>query len=356
LSGRNACRYIVCNADEGDPGAYSDRYLLEQQCLKVVFGMVAAAYCINSDQGVIYIRAEYPESIRNTLDIIEELLGNSWLGENICGSDFSFSLKVIRGAGAYICGEETSLLASIEGRRPEVEVRPPFPAVRGLYQQPTVVNNVESFAALPAILQMGGGAFAALGTTRSTGTKLLSLDSHFNKPGIYEVQMGFPLTKLIEAAGGFRVPVKALHIGGPLGGLVPMSKVQELTIDFESFSSAGFLLGHAGVISIPDDFPMIDYLAHLFEFTANESCGKCFPCRLGSVRGHEMLMSARDDGQQINRGLLEDLLETMELGSLCALGGGLPLPIRNALAYFEDELREYFSNEIQEPDREPHSR
>jgi len=356
LSGRNARRYIVCNADEGDPGAYSDRYLLEQQCLKVIFGMVAAAYCIDSQQGVIYIRAEYPESIRNTLGTIEKLLGKSWLGENIRGSDFSFSLKVIRGAGAYICGEETSLLASIEGRRPEVEVRPPFPAVQGLYQQPTVVNNVESFAAIPAIMQMGGTEFASSGTAGSTGTKLLSMDSHFTKPGIYEVQMGFPLKKLIDAAGGFRVPVKALHIGGPLGGLVPMSSIGSLTIDFESFSNAGFLLGHAGVISIPEDFPMIDYLAHLFEFTANESCGKCFPCRLGSVRGHEMLVAAREDNQEISRVLLEDLLETMELGSLCALGGGLPLPIRNALAYFEDELEEYFTKEGEVPAREPRLR
>jgi NADH-quinone oxidoreductase subunit F len=225
-----------------------------------------------------------------------------------------------------------------------VDVRPPFPAEQGLYQQPTIVNNVESFAAIPAILKMGGEQFSKLGTSASTGTKLLSLDSHFVTAGIYEVEMGFPLSNLVQAAGGFRVPVKAVHIGGPLGGLVPVDRIPELTIDFESFDNAGFLLGHAGMVSIPLDFPILDYLAHLFEFTANESCGKCFPCRLGSVRGFEMLVAAKN-GKSINRELLEDLLETMELGSLCALGGGLPLPIRNALAYFRDELEQYMCRE-----------
>lgn len=341
--GKNPDKYIVCNADEGDPGAYSDRYLLEQQSLKVIFGMLAAARVTTAKTGIIYIRAEYPQAIEQTLDSIRLLMKKSMLGENILDTSFSFSLKVIQGAGAYICGEETSLLASIEGRRPEVDVRPPYPVTRGLYQQPTVVNNVESLAAVPILLRSGGREFADMGTDKSTGTKLLSLDSFFNKPGIYEVAMGTPLAEIVDAAEGFRAPVKALHIGGPLGGLVPVGKVPELKLDFESFDAAGFLLGHAGVVCIPEDLPIIEYLAHLFEFTAAESCGKCFPCRLGSVRGHEMLRNAIDDGQKIDRQLLDDLLQTMELGSLCGLGGGLPLPVKNALSYFEDELRVYFS-------------
>lgn len=342
-NGKNPGKYIVCNADEGDPGAYSDRYLLEQQSLKVIFGMLAAAWVTGAKAGIIYIRAEYPEAIEQALDSIRVLLKKSMLGENILGTSFSFSLKVIQGAGAYICGEETSLLASIEGRRPEVDVRPPYPVTRGLYQQPTIINNVESFAAVPIILRSGGSQFAGIGTEKSTGTKLLSLDSFFGEPGIYEAAMGTPLAEIVDAAKGFRSPVKALHIGGPLGGLVPVEKIPELKLDFESFDDAGFLLGHAGVVCIPEELPIIEYLAHLFEFTAAESCGKCFPCRLGSVRGHEMLRNAIDDGQKIDRQLLDDLLETMELGSLCALGGGLPLPIKNALTYFEEELHVYFS-------------
>ncbi|MBI3142696.1 MAG: NAD(P)H-dependent oxidoreductase subunit E [Bacteroidetes bacterium] len=337
-------KFIVCNADEGDPGAYTDRYLLEQQPFAVLWGMMMAGFITGSDYGALYIRAEYPESVEVIETAIRQLESLGWLGENIKGSGFSFHFKVIKAQGAYICGEETALLNSIEGQRPEVRVRPPYPVVQGLFNKPTVVNNVETLAALPYILKHGGAHYASIGRGKCTGTKLLSLDSHFTKPGVYEVDMGTPLhTVVYELAGGFAKAVKALHIGGPLGGLVPMHMIDKLTIDFESFAEAGFLLGHASIICVPHDFPMVAYLEHLFAFTSHESCGKCFPCRLGAKRGAEMFAKAREGSYKIDRTLLHDLIHTMETGSLCALGGGVPLPIRNGLAYFEEELRGYLA-------------
>ena len=341
-------KFIVCNADEGDPGAYSDRYLLEQQPHSVLLGMIIAGYITGANIGVVYIRAEYPESIVITQQAIDELNELQLVGENILQSGFNFNFKVISAQGAYICGEETALLSSIEGQRPEVRVRPPYPVQQGLFNKPTVVNNVETLACIPYILKNGGEKFAAIGIGKSTGTKLISLDSYFIKPGIYEVDMGTPLSVLVnDLGGGFRSPVKAMHIGGPLGGLVPVAKINDLTIDFESFSQNGFLLGHASVVCIPDSFPIIKYLEHLFQFTAHESCGKCFPCRIGSTRGAEMLKKAQEtdyksDSYRIDKVLFDDLVETLEIGSLCALGGGLPLPIKNALQYFENELSPYF--------------
>lgn len=337
-------RFVVCNADEGDPGAYSDRYLLEQQPHSVLLGMMLAGYIIGAQWGVLYIRGEYPESIAICEAEIQKLYAAGLLGENILGSGFNFQFKVIHAQGAYICGEETALLSSIEGQRPEVRVRPPYPAQVGLFNKPTVVNNVETLACIPFILREGGAAFAAIGLGKSTGTKLISLDSFFHRPGIYEVDMGTPLKTVIETLGqGFKTDIKAMHIGGPLGGLVPVHKINDLNITFESFQTNGFLLGHASVVCIPQTFPLIKYLHHLFEFTAHESCGKCFPCRLGSTRGKEMFEKAIHTDYKIDRTLLNDLLETMEIGSLCALGGGLPLPVKNALQYFEEELKVYLS-------------
>lgn len=337
-------KFVVCNADEGDPGAYSDRYLLEQQIHKVLLGMMIAGYVIGASWGVVYIRGEYPESIAITEKAIQWLQEHQLLGERIGGKDFSFQFKVIHAQGAYICGEETALLSSIEGQRPEVRVRPPYPAQVGLFNKPTIVNNVETLAAIPYIIQNGGAKYAAIGKGKSTGTKLVSLDSFFNAPGIYEVDMGTPLSVVIEECGkGFNQEIKAMHIGGPLGGLVPVSKIKDLDISFESFQQAGFLLGHASVVCIPQAFPLVKYLHHLFEFTAHESCGKCFPCRLGSTRGKEMFEKAISKEYLIDNTLLSDLLETMEIGSLCALGGGLPLPIKNALQYFSEELKEYIA-------------
>ncbi len=343
LNAKGNKKFIVCNADEGDPGAFSDRYLLEERIHSVLLGMMIAGFITGASYGVMYIRGEYPRAIDICRNAIEELKQYQHTGQHIHGSGFDFQFKLIVAQGAYICGEETALLSSIEGQRPEVRVRPPYPVHQGLFNKPTVVNNVETLACIPFIIEKGGADFAKMGRGRSTGTKLVSLDSHFNRPGLYEVEMGTPLSKLInEMAGGFRVPVKALHIGGPLGGLVPVSKINDLTIDFESFAENGFLLGHASVVCIPEDFPLIQYLAHLFQFTAHESCGKCFPCRIGSTRGYEMLEKAGKSDYKIDPVLFNDLLETLEIGSLCALGGGLPLPVKNALQYFGNELSTYF--------------
>lgn len=331
-------KFIVCNADEGDPGSYTDRYLLEHQPHSVLFGMLVCGYLVGADTGILYIRAEYPESVRAIQQAIFEFEAWSEL------HPFNFSFKIIKGAGAYICGEETALLSSIEGQRPEVRIRPPYPTTEGLFGCPTVVNNVETLANLHFILDRGAALYQTLGTPKSKGTKLICLDSFFNHAGVYEVEFGMPLSEIIQQLGnGFKRPVKALHIGGPLGGVVPESKWGDLTLDFESFAQAGFHLGHASILSIPERFPMIKYLEHLFEFTANESCGKCFPCRLGSQRGKEMMQQAHAKKYKIDRVLLDDLLMTLEEGSLCGLGGALPIPIRNILDYFSEELTTYFT-------------
>ncbi len=331
----NAQKYIVCNADEGDPGAYSDMYLMEHQAHKVLFGMYMAGLTVGANTGVLYIRGEYPDSIRIVGEAIEFLKEKNLIGD--------FKFKIIRGQGSYVCGEETALLSSIEGLRPEVRVRPPYPAQYGLFGKPTVLSNVETFANIHWILENDGEAYAKLGTKQSTGTKLVSLDSFFNSPGMYEIEMGTPLKTVFDQFGnGLKSEIKAFQIGGPLGGIVPFDKIKDLTLDFESLNNNGFLLGHASVVSIPKEFPMIQFLEHLMEFTADESCGKCYPCRIGSFRGMEMLQKAQHENYKIDRQLFDDLLETLEIGSLCALGGGIPLPVKNALQYFNEELKEYF--------------
>ena len=333
----NSQKYIVCNADEGDPGAYSDMYLMEHQPHKVLFGMYVAGLTVGANTGVLYIRGEYPDSIIIVQNAIEELKSKSLIGD--------FKFKIICGQGSYVCGEETALLNSIEGLRPEVRVRPPYPTQYGLYGKPTILSNVETFANIHWILENGGDAYAKLGTKQSTGTKLVSLDSFFNKPGLYEIEMGTDLhTIFYEYGQGFKADLKGFQIGGPLGGIVPMHKIADLTLDFESLNTNGFLLGHASVVSIPAKFPMIQFLEHLMEFTSDESCGKCYPCRIGSFRGMEMLQKAQKENYKINRQLFDDLLETLEIGSLCALGGGVPLPVKNALLYFENELKAYFTS------------
>jgi len=333
-------KYVVCNADEGDSGAFSDRYLLEDQPLKVLFGMVVCAYIIGSDEGVLYIRGEYPKSIEIVNGSINEIKKLNLLGKNILGTNFSYDLYICIGQGAYICGEETALVASIEGRRAEVDVRPPFPTVEGLYKKPTVVNNVETLAAIPGILKYGAKSFSSIGNVKSAGTKLVCLDSLFKNPGVYEIDMGTPMKKIIyDIGGGFIKPVKALQVGGPLGGVIPIKEVEKLNLDFQEFMKAGFMLGHGSIVSIPEDFNMIKYIHHLFKFTAEESCGKCFPGRLGSYRGKEMFDQAVNKTNKIPIKLLNELLFTMQKGSICALCGAIPLLIQNILKYFSDEFK-----------------
>ena len=333
-------KYVICNADEGDSGAFSDRYLLEDQPLKVLFAMIICGYVIGGDEGVLYIRGEYPKSIEAINGCINELKKAGLLGENILGTGFSFDIYICIGQGAYICGEETALIASIEGRRAEVEVRPPFPVTEGLYKKPTVVNNVETLAAVTGILINGADKFSSIGNKKSAGTKLVCLDSFFKNPGVYEIDMGTPMKKIFnEIGGGYKEPVKAFQIGGPLGGVVPLSEIDNLNLDFQEFSAKGFMLGHASVVSIPKDFPMVEYIHHLFEFSAEESCGKCFPGRLGSYRGKEMFDQVKKKTSKIPLKLLNDLLVTMQKGCLCALCGAIPTPIMNILKYFSDEMK-----------------
>ena len=333
-------KYVVCNADEGDSGAFSDRYLLEDQPLKVLFGMVICGYVIGSNEGVLYIRGEYPKSIEAINGSINSLKEAGLLGENILGTSFSFDLNICIGQGAYICGEETALIASIEGRRAEVDVRPPFPVTEGLYKKPTVVNNVETLAAATGILIHGADKFSSIGNKKSAGTKLVCLDSFFNNPGVYEIDMGTPIKNIFnDIGGGFKEAVKALQIGGPLGGVVPLTEAEKLNLDFQEFTEAGFMLGHGSIVSIPKDFPMVEYIHHLFEFSAEESCGKCFPGRLGSYRGKEMFDQFKNKSTKIPLKLLNELLVTMQKGCLCALCGAIPTPIMNILKYFGDELK-----------------
>ncbi len=333
-------KYVVCNADEGDSGAFSDRYLLEDQPLKVLFGMIICGYVIGSNEGVLYIRGEYPKSIEAINGSINALKQSGLLGEKILGTDFSFELNICIGQGAYICGEETALIASIEGRRAEVDVRPPFPVTEGLYKKPTVVNNVETLAAATGILLNGANKFSAIGNKKSAGTKLVCLDSFFNKPGVYEIDMGTPMKKIFEDfGGGLKEEIKAFQIGGPLGGVVPKKEIEKLNLDFQEFTAAGFMLGHASVVSIPKNFSMAEYIHHLFEFSAEESCGKCFPGRLGSYRGKEMFDQLKKGSSKIPLKLLNELLITMKKGCLCALCGAIPTPIMNILKYFGDEMK-----------------
>ena len=333
-------KYVVCNADEGDSGAFSDRYLLEDQPLKVLFAMMICGYAIGSDEGVLYIRGEYPKSIEAINGCINELKDKKLLGKDILGTKFSFDLTICIGQGAYICGEETALIASIEGRRAEVDVRPPFPVTEGLYKKPTVVNNVETLAAATGILLNGADKFSSIGNKKSAGTKLVCLDSFFKNPGVYEIDMGTSMKKIFnEIGGGFKEPVKALQIGGPLGGVIPIAEAEKLNLDFQEFSAAGFMLGHASIVSIPKNFPMVEYIHHLFEFSAEESCGKCFPGRLGSYRGKEMFDQVKNKTAKIPLKLLNELLVTMQKGCLCALCGAIPMPIMNILKYFGDEMK-----------------
>ena len=333
-------KYVVCNADEGDSGAFSDRYLLEDQPLKVLFAMIICGYAIGSDEGVLYIRGEYPKSIESINGCINELKDKKLLGKDILGTKFSFDLTICIGQGAYICGEETALIASIEGRRAEVDVRPPFPVTEGLYKKPTVVNNVETLAAATGILLNGADKFSSIGNKKSAGTKLVCLDSFFKNPGVYEIDMGTSMKKIFnEIGGGFKEPIKALQVGGPLGGVIPIAEAEKLNLDFQEFSAAGFMLGHASIVSIPKNFSMVEYIHHLFKFSAEESCGKCFPGRLGSYRGKEMFDQAKNKTAKIPLKLLNELLVTMQKGCLCALCGAIPMPIMNILKYFGDEMK-----------------
>ncbi|MEO7995392.1 MAG: NAD(P)H-dependent oxidoreductase subunit E, partial [bacterium] len=335
-------KYICCNADEGDPGSYIDKLLLERDPHAVLAGIAIAGYAIGATRGVIYLRSEYPEAIAVLERAIREATEAGWLGSRIQGSEHDFRIELFIGSGAYVCGEETAMLRSIEGLRGEVSVRPPFPAQKGLYGKPTVVNNVETLATIGWIIEHGGTAYNAVGVGRSRGTKAVSLNSLFVRPGLYEVPLGVTLNYICnDLGGGLRegLTCKGIQIGGPMGGIIPPSQ-WDTPLGFEELAAIGGLLGHGGIVAFSQHDHMRDIAEHLLQFTADESCGKCVPCRIGSVRGVELVqrLVANPASASTEIPRLEELLETMELGSLCALGGGVPAALWSILKHYRHEL------------------
>jgi NADH:ubiquinone oxidoreductase subunit F (NADH-binding)/NADH:ubiquinone oxidoreductase subunit E len=336
--------YVVCNADEGDPGSYIDKYLMERDPFAVLEGIALAGYAIGATAGFVYVRSEYPQSTRVLRQAIADARAAGLLGAKIAGSAFSYDIEVVEGAGSYVCGEETALLRSLEGLRGMVTARPPFPADRGLFERPTIVNNVETLANLGWIVRHGGAAYAALGVGKSRGTKTVSLNERFARPGVYEVPLGTPLDTITGTLGGGMKsgrPIKAVQVGGPLGGILPASMLGT-PLGFEELDAVGALLGHGGVVAWDDAVDVRDIAVHLFEFCDAESCGKCFPCRIGGRRGLELarrLKTASDPAAlSADVALLVELCETMKLGSLCAHGGAIPIPIASLLTHFRAEM------------------
>jgi formate dehydrogenase iron-sulfur subunit len=328
-------KYIVCNADEGDSGTFADRMLMEGDPFLIVEGMAIAGFAVGASYGYIYIRSEYPHAIKTMNGALETARR-----AGILGHDFDMEVRV--GAGAYVCGEETSLLESIEGKRGEVRAKPPLPAHVGLFGRPTVINNVLSLAAVPFILAEGGKAYAAFGMGRSRGTMPIQLAGNIKHGGLFETAFGITLDELINDIGGGTAsgrPVRAVQVGGPLGAYIPVSQFH-LPFDYEAFAEAGALIGHAGVVVFDDTVDMAKLARFAMQFCAAESCGKCTPCRIGSIRGVEIMdhiIAGKDvDG---NTALIEDLCETMKYGSLCALGGFTPYPVMSALTYFGEDFR-----------------
>jgi NADH:ubiquinone oxidoreductase subunit F (NADH-binding)/NADH:ubiquinone oxidoreductase subunit E len=329
-------KFVVANGDEGDPGSYIDKVLMEQHPELLLEGMALAGYAVGASHGFILTRSEYPRSKPRLEQVAAAARSAGVLGASVLGSDFSFDVTVVEGAGSYVVGEETALLACLQGLRGTVSARPPFPAQRGLHGMPTVVNNVETLCNVPVVARLGADAYAGLSPSRTSGTKLVCFNERFVAPGVYEVRFGTTLRELCEVlARGLRDghTIKALQIGGPLGGILPASLL-DTPFEFEDLAAVGCMLGHGGIVAFDETTDMRALATHLLHFGATESCGKCFPCRIGLRRAHEML--ARD--APVDRQRLEALLETLELGSLCAHGGGMPAPIRSLIEHFPEEL------------------
>ncbi len=327
-------KFVVVNGDEGDPGSYIDKYLMERNPELVLEGMALAAYAVGADHGFVLTRSEYPRSKPALERAAEAARREGHLGQNIAGTSFSFDVTVLEGAGSYVVGEETALLACLEGLRGTVSARPPFPAERGLYGAPTVVNNVETLANIPFIALRGADAYRALSPGASAGSKLVCFNERFASPGVYEVRFGETLRELCEGlAGGIDGGIKAIQIGGPLGGILPSWKL-DTRFDFDALAAEGCMVGHGSIVGFDAGTDMRALARHLLRFGAHESCGKCFPCRIGLRRAHEMFAA----GAPVDRARLETLLEALEVASLCAHGGGMPAPIRSLLAHFPEEL------------------
>ncbi len=335
-------KYVTCNADEGDSGTFADRMLMEGDPLLLVEGMTIAGLAVGASQGYIYLRVEYPHAHRALNEAIANAYQAGFLGDDILGSGRRFDLEVRLGAGAYICGEETSMLESLEGKRGEIRVRPPLPAIKGLFGQPTIVNNVISLASVPVILQRGAAAYKDFGVGKSRGTVPIQLAGNIKHGGLIERAFGMTLHELLYDYGGGTAngrPIRAIQVGGPLGAYIP-AKQFDTIVDYEALSSIGALLGHGGIVVFDDTVDMARMARYAMEFCAIESCGKCTPCRIGSTRGTELLDRIMKGVQRDeNLHLLEELCETMLHGSLCGLGGMTPFPVQSALKHFPEDFQ-----------------
>ncbi len=333
-------KYVCCNADEGDPGAFMDRSILEGDPHVVLEAMAIAGYAIGANQGYIYVRAEYPIAVKRLEIAIGQARENGLLGKNILGTGFDFDIELRLGAGAFVCGEETALMTSIEGHRGEPRPRPPFPAVKGLFERPTVLNNVETYANIPQIILKGADWFASMGTEKSKGTKVFALGGKIHNTGLVEVPMGTTLREIVEEIGG-GIPngkkFKAAQTGGPSGGCIPASLI-DIPVDYDNLISIGSMMGSGGLIVMDEDTCMVDIAKFFLEFTVDESCGKCTPCRIGTKRLLEMLDKiTKGKGTMEDLDKMEELCYHIKANSLCGLGQSAPNPVLSTLKYFRDE-------------------
>jgi formate dehydrogenase iron-sulfur subunit len=335
------CKYVVCNADEGDSGTFADRMIMEGDPFVLLEGMAIAALCVGATQGYIYLRSEYPHSALTLNEAIAAAHARGYLGDNVMGTGKRLELEVRVGAGSYICGEETAMLESLEGKRGMVRYKPPVPAVAGLFGKPTVVNNVLTLASLPIILARGGAFYKNFGVGRSRGTQPIQLAGNVKRPGLFEMAFGITLREIVYELGGGTAsgrPVRAVQVGGPLGAYFPAHKL-DVAFDYEELAAHDGLLGHGGVVVFDDTVNMAEMARYAMEFCARESCGKCTPCRIGSTRGVEVIERiAAGHNRSANLTLLRDLCDTMTNASLCALGGLTPLPVLSALKHFPGDF------------------
>jgi len=334
-------KYIACNADEGDSGTFSDRIMMESDPLGLVEGMMVAGFAVGANKGYIYLRSEYPLAYSVLTRAIVAAREAGWLGENIQGSGFDFDIDLHLGAGSYVCGEETAMLESLEGKAGVIRYKPPLPAIEGLFGKPTIVNNVVTLASVPNIINLGGDQYASRGVNRSTGTLAFQLAGNIKRGGLVEKAFGLTLRELIEDWGGGTAsgrPIRAVQVGGPLGAYIPADQLNT-PLDYEAFIDIGAMIGHGGIVVFDDTADMAQQARFAMEFCAIESCGKCTPCRIGAVRGVEVIdRMIADDNRDENYELLVELCDTMEDASLCAMGGLTPYPVRSALKHFAGDF------------------